>query len=395
MSTVTNRANTALATALSASAGGPQLSQQNLAANAKLIDSTLKLMNQSLNVAGKALEIAGKALNMADQMGKAQPNQGTNAPNGNTGCFPTEKPNGAESPPRNAGLKVDKDSGKITTPGGYTIEPMGQFEWKVTGPDKKETRVWGDPHVEESDGGKWDFKKDTEFVLGDGTRIDVSCKPYGNGATVTGQLDIINGDSHVSVTDIDKGKGKTGEVKTDGDAALFAFGSKDGGVNHVTMGKSTAEWNFEGREIIGSEKQGETLKTKTETNPVTPDYQTAFKPETKPTTNGNTGIVGNTGIKPTNGNTGIVGNGAVKGDDMMKSLQDRFNAVQKMFEAMKQTQSRGYNPFRKADDFGKYDRNQHLQGMKDSFKALTGMLQTLQRQFELSGMLRSRGSQIS
>src|SRR4051812_11209965 len=53
-------------------------------------------------------------------------------------------------------LKTGCD-GKIHTPGGYTIESCGNSEWKITGPDGKCTRVWGDPHVAESDGGKWDF----------------------------------------------------------------------------------------------------------------------------------------------------------------------------------------------------------------------------------------------
>lgn len=342
---------TRLSTATNFNFGG--VSAQNLATNAQLIESTLNLMNQALNVAGKALDLA-------DQMGKAAPGQATNAPNGNPGCFPTEKPNPVEATDPDASLKVDKD-GKITTPGGYVIEQLGQFEWKVTGPDKKETRVWGDPHVEESDGGKWDFKKNTEFLLGDGTRIAVTCKPYGNGATVTGQLDIVNGDSHVCVTDIDKGKGKVGQVTKDGDAALFKFNAQ--GADHVTMGKTTAEWNFEDREIVGSENQGEKLKTRDSLNLVQHKWQSQFS----------------------------TGNAS----DTLKSVQKSFDSVQKLFEALSNTRSNGFNPFRKKDDIFKYDRNQHLDGMKASFKALTTMLQTLQRQFELSGMLRSRGSNIA
>ncbi len=329
---------------------------QSLATNAKLIDSTLNLMN-------KALTVAGKALDVADKMGKAvQQDPGFAA--GAGGCFPTEKPNPAESKDSKASLKVDKESGKITTPGGYTIEQVGQFEWKVTGPDKKETRVWGDPHVDESDGGRWDFKKNAEFQLGDGTRICVTCKPYGNGATVTGELDIVNADSHIKVTDIDKGKGKVGDVTFDGDEALFKFNAQ--GADHIKMGASTADWNFEGREIIGSENQGEKLKTKDQagTSVNTQKWQTAFAP--------------------------------TPGNDALKSLQDRFSAVQKLFDSLKNTRALGFNPFRRTDDlFNKYDRNQHRDGMQTAFKALNTMLQVLQRQFELSAMLRSRGSNIS
>ena len=67
------------------------------------------------------------------------------------------------------GLKVDQNSGTITTPGGYKIEQTGQYEWKITGQDGKWTRFWGDPHIQESDrageSSAWDFKRDSSFVL--------------------------------------------------------------------------------------------------------------------------------------------------------------------------------------------------------------------------------------
>jgi hypothetical protein len=103
---------------------------------------------------------------------------------------------------------LQTDGNVITTPGGFKIEATGKFEWKITGPDGKETRVWGDPHVAEGDGGKWDFKKNSTFVLGDGTRINVTTAPYGNnGMTVTQDLEIISGNDRVTVSGIDKGKG--------------------------------------------------------------------------------------------------------------------------------------------------------------------------------------------
>jgi hypothetical protein len=37
-------------------------------------------------------------------------------------------------------LKADQESGVITTPGGYKIEQIGQYEWKITGQDGKWTR---------------------------------------------------------------------------------------------------------------------------------------------------------------------------------------------------------------------------------------------------------------
>src|SRR5688500_3073329 len=149
------------------------------------------------------------------------------------------------------------DNGKITTPGGYEIEPIGQFEWKITGPDGKSTRVWGDPHVDEGDGGKWDFKRNSSFVLGDGTRINVTTAPHGsNGMTVTSGLEIISGNDRVTVSGIDKGKGVIGQVTPDGYAHSNTFGGND----VFVMGGETDDWSLQGREIIGSSSGGESFK---------------------------------------------------------------------------------------------------------------------------------------
>lgn len=147
-------------------------------------------------------------------------------------------------------------SGVITTPGGYKIEPLSQFEWKITGPDGKETRVWGDPHVAEGDGGKWDFKRNSTFVLGDGTRINVNTAPYGNdGMTVTSSLEVISGNDRVTVSGIDKGKGVIGEVTQDGYAHANSFSG-----DVFVMGSETDDWSYQGREITGSNNGGESFQ---------------------------------------------------------------------------------------------------------------------------------------
>jgi hypothetical protein len=165
------------------------------------------------------------------------------------------KPNTGDSSHPAGSLKTDSN-GVITTPGGYKIEQLKQFDWKITGPDGKETKIWGDPHVAEGDGGTWDFKRDSTFVLGDGTRINVTTKPYGNDMTVTGGLEVISGNDRVLVTDIDKGKGKVGQVTQDGYAHVNSFGGKD----VFVMGKETDDWSFTGKEIVGSNNGGESFK---------------------------------------------------------------------------------------------------------------------------------------
>lgn len=155
-------------------------------------------------------------------------------------------------------LKVDQQSGVITTPGGYKIEQIGQYEWKITGQDGKWTRFWGDPHVQESDRSgestAWDFKRNSTFVLPDGTRINVTTKPFNN-MTVTSQLEVINGNDRVMVTDIDKGKGKVGQVTQDG---LQQASDRCNDV--FVMGKETDDWYFKGKEVIGSNNGGESFK---------------------------------------------------------------------------------------------------------------------------------------
>ena len=169
------------------------------------------------------------------------------------GCVVPPSP--FESSQPQGSLKTD--GSVITTPGGYKIEATGQFEWTITGPDGKTTRVWGDPHVAEGDGGKWDFKRNSTFVLGDGTRINVSTAPYGNnGMTVTSGLEIISGNDRVTVSGIDKGKGVVGQVTPDGYAHSNTFGGND----VFVMGRETDDWSFRGREIIGSENGGESFK---------------------------------------------------------------------------------------------------------------------------------------
>jgi hypothetical protein len=66
------------------------------------------------------------------------------------GCGEVSPPSPSDRCHPGGGLKVDQESGVITTPGGYKIEQVGQYEWKISGQDGKWTRIWGDPHVQES-----------------------------------------------------------------------------------------------------------------------------------------------------------------------------------------------------------------------------------------------------
>ena len=103
---------------------------------------------------------------------------------------------------------VTDDQGAVTilTDDGYTIRCEGQNEaWTITGKNGKTTRIWGDPHVVESDGDKWDFQKRASLVFGD-NKITVETKPLANGKALTQKITVYNGDERVSVSDIDKNK---------------------------------------------------------------------------------------------------------------------------------------------------------------------------------------------
>ena len=165
-------------------------------------------------------------------------------------CAPVSAPDFADCCHPAGSLYTRGDT--IYTPGGYRIEMLGRYEWKITGPDGKWIRVHGDPHVDEGDRDgtcDWDFKRDTTFVLGDGTRVNVTTVPGGaEGMTVTGKIEVVSGFQSVTVEGIDQGKGRVGEVG-------FHFAAAFTG-DVVTMGAETDDWTFRGREITGSRDGG-------------------------------------------------------------------------------------------------------------------------------------------
>jgi hypothetical protein len=132
-----------------------------------------------------------------------------NAPASCGGCIPSPQAapqgglqvGGAEGFPANA----------VRTAGGYTIVPEGKdAAWKVYGPgqqygDDALTRVWGDPHVSEKDGTRWDFTKDSNFTLPDGTtiRCDTTSEV---GQSVSQGLTILSGNDRVEVGGVNTSK---------------------------------------------------------------------------------------------------------------------------------------------------------------------------------------------
>ncbi len=112
----------------------------------------------------------------------------------------------------------------IRTAGGYTVVPEGKDQaWKIFGPgqqfgDDALTRVWGDPHVNEADGTRWDFTKDSNFTLPDGTmiRADTTSEV---GKSVTQGLTIVSGNDRVQVGGVNTNR-PTVQKTQDGQAWL-------------------------------------------------------------------------------------------------------------------------------------------------------------------------------
>ena len=127
--------------------------------------------------------------------------------------------------PRSA-LEVSRnDAGMIAvrTLDGFTVRAEGRDQaWSITGPDGKTTRIWGDPHVTESDGDKWDFINRATFMFGK-NKATVEVVPAGNGQTLSARLTIYSDYERVTIDGIDKDRPSITSASTDGlqhDAAL-------------------------------------------------------------------------------------------------------------------------------------------------------------------------------
>ena len=92
----------------------------------------------------------------------------------------------------------------VSTDDGFQVKFSGKHqELKISSPDGKTTRIWGDPHVVESDGDKWDFFNNSSFVFGD-NKITIETVDLGNGTSLVGTVNIYNDKERLSLTNIDQ-----------------------------------------------------------------------------------------------------------------------------------------------------------------------------------------------
>lgn len=110
------------------------------------------------------------------------------------------------------------DAGMITvrTLDGFTVRAEGRDQaWSITGPDGRTTRIWGDPHVSESDGDKWDFLNRSTFMFGK-NKATVEVVPAGNGETLSARLTIYSDYERVTIDGIDKDQPTVVAASSDG-----------------------------------------------------------------------------------------------------------------------------------------------------------------------------------
>jgi hypothetical protein len=145
------------------------------------------------------------------------------------------------SPTASTTWQVDHENNTIYLDNGYKIVLDGEeCSWKLYDAGGNVLHVWGDPHVSESDGGRWDFKADMTFELDDGTKITVQTKDWGNGMTVSDNLIITNGDQCVQVSGIADNNPVISEVTTDGE--IVDANTDDGYLASEMEGVDDWEW---------------------------------------------------------------------------------------------------------------------------------------------------------
>lgn len=145
---------------------------------------------------------------------------GTSSTKGSTtGSTATQKPSTQTGTVKQSNFDVTQnDQGAITvrTADGYLVRAEGKdHAWSITGPDGMTTRIWGDPHVTESDGDAWDFKNRGTFFFGK-NKITVEVVPYGNGQTISSAITLYSGDERVTIKGLDANKPIITAVSHDG-----------------------------------------------------------------------------------------------------------------------------------------------------------------------------------
>ena len=157
---------------------------------------------------------------------------------------------GMPAAPTDETWRVDNTTRTIHLDDGYRITFDNREQaWSIHGPDGKQVRIWGDPHVFEGDGGRWDFKAQTTFELENGAKITCKTRLSGDGTvSFSDELFItdVDSDQAVHVTGIADDNVHISEV---GGGAAGLDASVDDGYTVLEQG-DVEDWSFFGDEVV-------------------------------------------------------------------------------------------------------------------------------------------------
>ena len=145
-------------------------------------------------------------------------------------------------PPRTLNAYTDENNKAfVTTEDGWKVAFTGESQsWTITSPDGRTTRIWGDPHVVESDGDHWDFHKNSTFVFGD-NKVTVETKYLRPGVSYSGTVTVYNGNDRFTITNIDTDKPTL--VAWDRDGKAHDASLKDGDIYNLgTEANGEDQW---------------------------------------------------------------------------------------------------------------------------------------------------------
>jgi hypothetical protein len=174
----------------------------------------------------------------------------------------------------NPALRATNNSDKtqsIFTQDGYQISTEGKDEaWVIIDPLGKKTRIWGDPHVTESDDDKWDFKERSSFIFGK-NKVTVETVAAQD-LSLSSKITVYSGDMRATISGIDKNKPVLDIIKSDGilddsirdDGDIFIMTKEQFGDDKFVLIKDVAEKfdpKFEKKVGVGEVKVFDTILT--------------------------------------------------------------------------------------------------------------------------------------
>lgn len=140
-------------------------------------------------------------------------------------------------------IRDDKGAITVRTADGYVVKAEGRDQaWRIIAPDGRATRIWGDPHVKESDGDRWDFTQRSTFVFGQ-NKVTVETVPAKGGRTYTGRITVYSGDERITIGGIERDLPTILAMSSDGkqhddslsDGAVFSRGATARGESWSTI----------------------------------------------------------------------------------------------------------------------------------------------------------------